>query len=87
VYTQFDFPGATFTEAWDVSPNGKVVGYFNQVDSHGFALDADGLTQIDVPAARWTRIFGINPQGDMVGTYADAANQVHAFLLRGRDQS
>lgn len=87
VYTQFDFPGATFTEAWDVSPNGKVVGYFNQVDSHGFALDADGLTQIDVPGARWTRIFGINPQGDMVGSYADAANQVHAFLLRGRDQS
>jgi probable HAF family extracellular repeat protein len=39
-YTQFDAPGATFTEAWDISPAGKVVGYFNPVTSHGFSLQA-----------------------------------------------
>jgi hypothetical protein len=79
-YTQFDYPGATFTQAWDVSPSGTVVGYFEPVTSHGFSLDDDGFTQIDVPGASWTRIFGINPQEDMVGTYADA-NGVHGFLL------
>jgi hypothetical protein len=86
VYTQFDYPGATFTQAWDVSPNGKVVGYFNAVDSHGFTLDAGEFTQIDVPGAAWTRIFGINPQEDLVGTYADATG-VHGFLLRGRNEN
>lgn len=82
VYAQFDYPGATFTQAWDVSPNGTVVGYFNAVDSHGFTLDANGFTQIDVPGASWTRLFGINPQEDMVGVYADASNRLHGFLLK-----
>ena len=88
VYTQFDAPGATFTQAWDVSPTGTVVGYFNPVTSHGFSLDPDGFTVIDVPVpgARWTRIFGINPRGDMVGNYADASGRVHGFLLGGRGQ-
>jgi len=81
-YTQFDAPGATFTEAWDVSPTGRVVGYFNPVTSHGFSRDADGLTVIDVPGAKWTRIFGVNPQGEMVGSYADATNTVHGFVLQ-----
>ena len=87
VCTQLDAPGATFTQAWDVSPTGTVVGYFNPVTSHGFSRDANGLTVIDVPGARWTRIFGVNPQGDMVGSYADASNTVHGFLLRGRDNN
>jgi uncharacterized membrane protein len=82
IYTQFDYPGATFTQAWDVSSTGKVVGYFNPVTSHGFSLDGGVLTQIDVPGASWTRIFGINSQGAMVGTYADATNIVHGFLMR-----
>ncbi len=85
VYTQFDFPGATFTQAWDISPSGTAVGYFNPVASHGFSRDDDGFTQIDVPGASWTRIFGINPQEDMVGSYADASNRVHGFLLRVDD--
>lgn len=85
VYAEFSYPGATFTQAWDVSPTGTVVGYFNAVDSHGFVLDGDDLTQVDVPGARWTRIFGIDPQHDMVGTYADAAGMVHGFLMRGRE--
>jgi uncharacterized membrane protein len=81
VYTQFDFPGATFTQAWDISPSGTAVGYFNPVTSHGFSLDDDGFTQIDIPGASWTRIFGINPQEDMVGSYADTSNRIHGFLL------
>jgi probable HAF family extracellular repeat protein len=85
VYTQFDYPGATFTQAWDVSPSGTVVGYFEPVTSHGFVLDDDGFTQVDVPGATWTRIFGINPQEDMVGVYADAANRMHGFVLRETD--
>jgi uncharacterized membrane protein len=79
----FDFPGATFTQAWDVSPTGTVVGYYNPEMSHGFLLDANGFTTIDIPGSRWTRIFGISPQGDLVGSYADSTNQVHGFLLRG----
>lgn len=87
VYTQFDAPGASFTQAWDVNPRGTVVGYFNPVTSHGFTRDAQGLRVIDVPGANWTRIFGISPQGDLVGSYADAGNVVHGFLLRGRDRN
>ncbi len=83
VYSEFGYPGATFTQAWDVSPTGTVVGYFNAVDSHGFVRDNDGLRQVDVPGARWTRIFGINPRHDMAGTYADAAGMVHGFLMPG----
>jgi uncharacterized membrane protein len=81
-YAQFDYPGATFTQAWDVSSTGTVVGYFNPVASHGFSLAGGFLTQIDVPGASWTRIFGINPQGVMVGSYADAGNVVHGFSIR-----
>jgi uncharacterized membrane protein len=81
-YTQFDFPGATFTQAWDVSPTGTVVGYFNPVASHGFSFARGVFTQIDVPGASWTRIFGINTRGEMVGTYADASGAVHGFLMR-----
>jgi probable HAF family extracellular repeat protein len=84
-YRQFDYPGATFTQAWDVSPSGTVVGYFEPVASHGFSLDEDGFRQIDVPGASWTRLFGINPQEDMVGMYADPTNRLHGFLLRGTD--
>jgi uncharacterized membrane protein len=81
-YFQFDYPGATFTEAWDVNASGTVVGYFNAVDSHGFVLDANGITQVDVPGATsFTRIFGINPQGDLVGSYGNATG-VHGFILR-----
>jgi probable HAF family extracellular repeat protein len=79
-YRQFDYPGATFTSAQDVSPSGTVVGYFEPVTSHGFVLDDDGFTRIDVPGANWTRIFGINPQEDIVGTFADASG-LHGFLL------
>lgn len=82
----FDFPGATFTQAWDVSPTGTVVGYYNPVTSHGFLLDANGFTTVDIPDSRWTRIFGISPQGDLVGSYSDTNGQVHGFLLRGRNQ-
>jgi hypothetical protein len=84
-YQQFDFPGATFTQAWDVNSSGTVVGYFNPVGSRGFVLNAKGITQVDVPGATFTRIFGINPQGDMVGTYADASGKIHGFNLRGRN--
>ena len=83
-YVQFDYPGATFTQAWDVNSGGTVVGYFNPVASHGFLLNAKGITQVDVPGATFTRIFGINPKGDMVGVYANGTG-VHGFILRGRN--
>lgn len=90
-YRQFDVPGATFTQAWDVSPTGTVVGYFHPGASRGFvidarAIDADGpeaddFTVIHLSGAQWTRIFGINPQGRLVGSYADAIGRVHGFLM------
>jgi probable HAF family extracellular repeat protein len=46
-YTQFDAPGATFTQAWDISPAGKVVGYFNPVTSHGFVLEASSALDLE----------------------------------------
>ena len=84
--TPFDFPGATFTEAWDVNASGTVVGYYNPVTSHGFVRDNNGLRTVDVEGSLWTRIFGINPQGDIVGSFADANNRIHGFVMRGRNQ-
>ena len=40
-------------------------------------------TQIDVPGAVYTFAYGINGAGDVVGEYADAALNVHGFLLSG----
>jgi hypothetical protein len=80
--TFLDFPGSSFTQAWDVDPRGTIVGQYTDAANrtHGFYLDADGYATIDVPRPLLTVARGINPQGDIVGTYIDEFEKTHGFL-------
>ena len=82
VTTTFDYPSATLTQAWDVNPDGDVVGVYRDTDGriHGYLRSAEGeFTPIDFPGATLTRAFGINANGDIVGTYVASGVQ-HGFL-------
>jgi hypothetical protein len=82
----FDVPNGTptpkFTEAWDINPDGNIVGDFQDGAGmfHGFLRTAGGDTSIDFPAAIASHAFGINPGGAIVGTYTDTNNVTHGFL-------
>jgi hypothetical protein len=82
--TPFLVPGSTLTTAWDVNPQGDVVGIFRDAAGafHGYVLTRDGFLPIDAPGATATRAFGINASGDVVGTFVDAGGTVHGFLAR-----
>ena len=81
--TFFDFPGSTFTQAWDVNPSGTIVGNYRDAGGrmHGFYHDGSSFVSLDVPASLLTVARGINPQGHIVGVYNDAAG-AHGFVLR-----
>lgn len=71
VYTEFSFPGATNTMAWDVNQSGEVVGvYEDGANVGGFLRNRAGFSTLQVPGAAWTRAFGINASGQIVGVYA-----------------
>ena len=82
VLTRLDFPGSTFTQAWDVSPSGTIVGLYNDASgaTHGFVHDGSGFATLDVPGASSTRLLGIGPQGAIVGVYTDGAG-MHGFRV------
>jgi uncharacterized membrane protein len=80
--TYIDGPGAAITQAWDVNPNGIVVGQYDAGGrTHGFYLDDDGLVTLDVPNSSMTVARGVNPRGDIVGVYNDATG-THGFVTR-----
>jgi uncharacterized membrane protein len=89
VYTTFDFPGATLTNAQGINAGGEIVGTYNDSGTpsrtHGFLLSGGVFTSIDVPGARATIARGIGPGGDIVGTYQrqneSGGVPAHGFLL------
>lgn len=79
--TDFEFPGASNTQAWDVNLAGDVVGWYGPAaTSRGFLRRNGSFTEIHVPGATWTRAFGISRAGDIVGAYRDGTG-IHGFLL------
>lgn len=66
-----DVPGASFTSATGINPQGDIVGQYDDEAGrrHGFLLVDGAFTTIDYPNAVSTGAFGINPQGDIVGNY------------------
>lgn len=82
-FTPFDVPNSIFTQAWDISPTGDIVGdYRDQTAKHrGFLKQASGYTSIDYPNALMTHVRGINAGGDIVGFYLDENGAWHGFLL------
>jgi uncharacterized membrane protein len=76
----FDYPGATNTQAHGVNAYGAVVGwYFVAAIGHGFLLRDGQFQSIDIPGATRTRAFGINSAGTIVGDYKDATG-IHGFV-------
>ena len=82
-----DFPDAVFTEAFQINPQGEIVGNYQSADGifHEFLLSRDGFKSIDFPHALSTggSLFGvgINPLGAIVGQYRDSGGTTHGFLL------
>ncbi|MEO8910166.1 MAG: hypothetical protein ABI408_08065 [Gemmatimonadaceae bacterium] len=89
VFTAFDAPGSDFTAAWDISPNGTIVGLFEDAAApkqlHGYVLERGEFTTIDVPNSAYTDVFGINPRGDIVGKFRETANgPFHGYVATRR---
>jgi YD repeat-containing protein len=92
-YRTIDVPGATRTEAWDITNRGDVIGYYSNADGrlHGFRLDKSGkYTKFDDPAGDLEDdLTGGNDHGVTVGSlirYDAAMGEAHGYLrdARGR---
>lgn len=91
VFTSFMVPGSNLTNAWDVNPDGAIVGVYRVgTTTRGFLRTADGdnddpdevnYITIHYPASAVTRAFGINAGGDIVGNYV-LGGVTYAFLAR-----
>ena len=82
VFTSFMVPGSSSTAAWDVNPDGAIVGVYNVGTTvRGFLKTGETYTTIHYPGSTATRAFGINAKGDIVGNYA-AGGVTRAFLAR-----
>jgi hypothetical protein len=92
-YRTIDVPGATRTEAWDITNSGDVIGYYSNADGrlHGFRLDKRGrYTKFDDPAGDLENdLTGGNDRGVTVGSllrYDPTMGEAHGYLrdARGR---
>jgi len=85
VFTSFTIPNSNFTQAWDVNPQGEIVGIYKLNGApatafRGFVLKGNAFTAIDFPEASQTKVYSINPLGNVVGLYVDSLGKTHAFL-------
>ena len=82
VFTSFMVPGSNATSAWDVNPDGAIVGqYIVGTTLRGFVKTGETYTTIHYPGSTVTRAFGINARGDIVGNYV-LGGVTSAFLTR-----
>src|SRR5260370_1062769 len=82
-FTTIDVPGASFTEAFGINPEGNIVGHYSNARGlHGFLLSEGAFTTIDVPGASFTKAFGINPEGNIVGGYTKTTAPHDVLLLK-----
>jgi uncharacterized membrane protein len=88
-FSPFDVPNSMNTSAWDINPEGQIVGAFQDMNKnfHGFMQSRDReFKTIDFPGASATRAFGVNPRGEVVGAYVDSDpnpknRKTHGYLL------
>src|SRR5262249_40201647 len=76
-WSAIDFPGATNTYPWGVSPGGDVVGSYDVSGDpviHGFLLRSGVFATIDYPGASATYARGMNTAGTICGYYFDGAD-------------
>jgi uncharacterized membrane protein len=90
-YTSFNYPGAVFSEAFDVNTDGDIVGVYSDTSGvfHGFLLSGGTYSSVDFPGATYTEADGINDSGEIVGWYCTTSECVNTseggqgFLLSG----
>jgi len=83
-YLTLDFPGASWTQAYDINNAGKVVGTYRDASNimHGFLFDGQSFMTIDEPTAFWTQTFSINNNDVIVGKYGTTSNTLlHSGLI------
>ena len=88
VFDPFIVPGSNLTQAWDVNPDGNIVGVYRisgTTTFRGFLRVGDTYTTIHYPLSLHTRAFGINPKGDVVGSYV-AGGTTYGFVARRIDE-
>jgi hypothetical protein len=70
-FAPFDVPSSSSTQAWDMTPSGIIVGFFQDAASpnatHGFVRDGEQYTTINYPGSTYTDVFGTNASGALVG--------------------
>lgn len=82
VFSSFMVPGSTATNAWDVNPEGSIVGVYSVGAAvRGFVKTGETYLTIQYPGSTGTRVFGVNPRGDLVGNYV-LGGVTRAFLAR-----
>ncbi|MEP6601037.1 MAG: hypothetical protein ABJB49_04415 [Nitrospirota bacterium] len=86
VFTPFMVPGSNLTNAWDVNPEGVIVGTYRVgigvgAVVRGFVRTGDSYSTIHYPESTVTRTFGINDSGDVVGNYV-LGGRTYAYLAR-----
>jgi len=82
VFTSFMVPGSNGTQAWDVNPDGAIVGQYSVGTTvRGFVKTGETYTTIHYPGSTVTRAFGINARGDIVGNYV-LGGVTRAYLAR-----
>jgi uncharacterized membrane protein len=83
-YTTFGVPGASLTDAWSISNDGRIVGEYRDAagQRHGFFWDGGPFRPIDAPLAARTLLFGVNAMHDVIGTAIDTSGRtLYSFLL------
>ena len=84
--TQFNFPGASGTDALAIDNHGQIVGTYRAGDPndrivHGFTVHSGGFRNIDIPGAFATEALGINDAGDISGWTELSDATFHGFLM------
>lgn len=84
VYTNFSFPGSTFTAAYGVNNAGQIVGGVENASGDvGFLYSGGVFTLLSVPGSIFTEAFGINDAQQIVGGYEDSTGAGGSFLYSG----
>lgn len=86
IFTTFDPPGATGSNAIGINNLGQIVGDYFDPNRHGFLSTGGVFSTIDVPGAvKGTDALGINDAGQVVGASNDANFNSHPLYIH-RDQ-
>jgi hypothetical protein len=84
-FTQYDVPGATYTDVRGVNDTGDFCGYYS-ISPFGigpytaFVNIGSTLVTFTVPGANSVYAMALNNRGQVVGDYQDDRNRYHGFF-------